>query len=205
MLRSLERTVDDRELYNIFLKHIFSRKLISVDKFLNRVTRVDEIEKTLSLSGRSCLNELTTDIINIYRKVTFSSFKEKVLADVEAVKAAHAEINSATIEPSFIPKKQVDTMLKYYLQGYKTKFAEEIKSGDAKFFDDLAGQVVESLNKYIKFSWHQLHDISKGLEVLVSTGEEGDTEGEYLQAVPKGAIGLIGEYVVFNDTQEIVE
>ncbi len=107
-----------------------------------------EVAKIILSSPMLKLEDLTEYQVEYYNKIKAKmAFEEKVLADVEAVKAAHGGINSATIEPSFIPKKQVDAMMEYYSTGYKKKFSENI-------FDDLAGQVVELLNKYIKYGWH---------------------------------------------------
>ena len=74
-----------------------------------------------------------SDRIKQYKKIKAKMlFEEKVLADLEMLKAACTEINPESIMPSFIPKTQVDVMLAYYSQGCKAKVTEEMQVEDIK-------------------------------------------------------------------------
>lgn len=60
-----------------------------------------------------------------------------------------------------------------------------------KFFDDLAGQVVESLNQYTKYGWHQLLEVAKEFVVMASS-DDGEDQ---VYTLSKDLMGLIGEEV----------
>ena len=86
-------------------------------------------------------------------------------------------------------------MLAYYQEGYKTKFAECIKSGEKEFFDEIASTVTKQLDFYIQHNWFQIHGIAKLFQpTIVATDETGDES-----VTPVKIYGvlttLIGEFI----------
>lgn len=163
-----------------------------ISEFLPLMRDNYEVAKIIFSSPTLKLEGINQDLVEFYEQIEAKKASEgRFMSDLEAVKAAHGGINSATIEPSFIPKKQVDAMMEYYSTGYKKKFSEKI-------FDDLAGQVVESLNKYIKRGWHQLDGVAKEFAAVVGNGED-----QVLYTLPKDLIGLVGEWV--NASEDVLD
>lgn len=150
-----------------------------------------ECAKIIVASGKLKLDGRSEYEIKEYNQIKAKvEFEQKALADIEAIKTAHTECNEVSIKDSFVSKKTADSMLKYYLHGYKSKYKEQIEGAESKFFTDLADTVIENIKNYTQENWPQTFCIAKTLVVNNITEYE-----ENSLHIPIEIIGEIGEYV----------
>lgn len=183
-----------------FIKYLFENKHVTslsakYNEFGADLLKFHEAVKLVVLSGLEIEEFTEEDKAKYYNQIKAKVlFEQKSLADIEVIKKAHSECNEESIKDSFLPKKTVDSMLKYYLHGFKSKFKEQIEGAESKFFTDLADIVVKHLKDYTKYNWPQTFGIAKTL-VINNTSDSG----EEALPIPKEIIGEIGEYVFWHD------
>lgn len=182
-----------------FIKYLFENQHVSslVAKHFEfgiDLLKFYEVAKLIVTSGIKIEGLTKEDTIKYNQIKAKIQFEQRALADIEIIKIAHAECNEDSIKDSFLPKKTVDSMMKYYLQGYKSKFKEQIEEAESKFFDDLAGMVIKHIKNYTQENWPQTFNIAKTLVINNSNGSE-----EAALNIPQEIIGEIGEYVFWLD------
>ena len=99
------------------------------------------------------------------------------------MKSANEKASVNDFGTGFINKKTLDDMREYYLKGYKDGMIE----GVAEFFDDLAQQVLHSIETYEADFWMQIQGVAK--------------EAVFNEIpLPQELVSLIGGFVNWNET-----
>ena len=177
-----------------FIKYLFQNGYVTSLEEYSFFSLLKEFEVAKLVVASGLVREADLDE---YDKIQYNKAKAKIRAetDIAAIKTAHAGCNSETIEPSFIPKKNVDLMLAYYQEGYKAKFANFIKGGQKEFFDEIASAVTKQLDFYVQQNWLQIHGIAKILQPTFVTSEEDGSQTSTKLDIDKELTSLIGEFV----------